>query len=665
MAVRLTIGKKLSLIFVLFLVPLGYLLYSLIAEKDISIDFARKEVIGDHYIDVLRDLELALHRLAPGPATERLRRALAAAAEAERSLGEGMDSATLAATLQKEGKAVTAGAGASDGEAARKVLRDLIGRVGDQSNLILDPDLDSFYVMDAVVVKLPDLADRVAGLIRLGLTIQAKGQLDADDRTEFLIQRGGLESTIEGLESSVSAAYRGNADGSLKTALDPDYHAAKRALDGVVPVISAAVITSGGKGIDAAALRGLEEQTLAAVEQLWKTASMQLERLLVARIDGFYAKMATTLGVAALLFLLAWGIGFGVVVTDVTRPVRAITAAMRRLAAGDLDVAIPGAGRRDELGEMASAVAVFKENAAEVARLSAEGEALRRRAQDEKQTMVLQLADSFEGKVLGATDAFRTSAARIIEAAKTMGQRLGRAGNSSLQASATTERTTRNAAELGEAVQGLAAMVAEVRDRFKESLEIANRALAEAESARATVGGLSVAGDRIGEVVTLISNIASQTNLLALNATIEAARAGDAGKGFAVVATEVKNLAGQTARATGEISSQVADIQVSTRSAVTAISEIGQTIDTIGRIAGAVAEAVERQDEATREIIGIVAQVAVDAEDFSQRFSELAKNSAASYGSAIRVIWAAKDLSQPTDMVVEDLGELLTTLRAG
>ena len=665
MAARLTIGKKLSLVFVLFLVPLGYLLYSLIAEKDISIDFARKEVVGDHYIDVLRDVQFAIQRLAPGAAAERLQGALAAAAEAQRALGDGMDSAEMAAALQKEGGALAGHAGQGDDEAAHKALRDLIGRIGDQSNLILDPDLDSFYVMDAVVVKLPDLVDRVSGLIRLALAIEAKGALSADDRTEFLLQRGGLESTIEGLEGSVSAGYRGNTDGSLKAGLDADYLAAKRALDGIVPAINAEVIAKGGQGGATPALKALESQTLVAVEQLWKTASVQLERLLQARIDGFYTKMATTLGLAALLFLLAWGIGLAVVVIDVTRPVRALTGAMRKLADGELEVAVPGAGRRDELGEMASAVEVFKQNAAEVARLSAEGETLRRLAQDEKRAMVMQLADSFEGKVMSATDAFRSSSARIINTAKNMGRRVGHSGNSSLQASATTERTSQNVADLNQAVQDLAAMVAEVRSRFQESLSVANRALTEAQTASATVEGLSTAGDRIGEVVQLINDIASQTNLLALNATIEAARAGEAGKGFAVVAGEVKNLANQTAKATDDISAQVADIQVSTRGAVKAINEISKTIDTIGHIAGTVAEAVERQDQATREIIRVVTQVAADAGDFSQRFSELAKNSAASYGSAIRVIWAAKDLGRPTEQVVEELAGLLATLRAG
>jgi methyl-accepting chemotaxis protein len=219
--------------------------------------------------------------------------------------------------------------------------------------------------------------------------------------------------------------------------------------------------------------------------------------------------------------------------------------------------------------------------------------------------------------------------------------------------------------ELTNAAGTLSQSVAEVSQRVSQSSDITQRVVAQAERTNDTMTGLVVAADRIGEVVRLITGIAAQTNLLALNATIEAARAGTAGKGFAVVAQEVKALAAQTAKATDDISAQIGNIQQVTRDVVEAITDITRTIEQVGGLGAAVAGSIGQQDIATNNILSVVNQVSTDIDLFNERFSDAAHTGAVSYASAIRVIWAAQDLSKPTGLLTGEIESLLSELRTG
>lgn len=366
-------------------------------------------------------------------------------------------------------------------------------------------------------------------------------------------------------------------------------------------------------------------------------------------------------GVAILLLSMASFI----VSRSISRPVARLTGTMSRLAGGDMDVAIPYTDQKDQIGAMARTLQVFKDNALAVARLTMETEMMKEQTAAERHTQMMALANDFETKAKGAVDKVRHNAHHIVETATRMGSRVGHSAEHSIDAAEVTKRTAQNVTDLTDAAAALSDTVGTVRQQVGQSASIAARAVDEARGTNRTVAGLADAANRIGEIVALITSIASQTNLLALNATIEAARAGEAGRGFAVVASEVKNLAGQTAKATEEIARQVADIQSTTQAAVSAIGSITHIIEQIGDISGTVATSIERQSSATGQIVDSIKVVAHDASVFSERFSDVAKTSAATYASAIRVIWAAKDLSNPSQVLVDELGRLLQTLRAG
>lgn len=367
-------------------------------------------------------------------------------------------------------------------------------------------------------------------------------------------------------------------------------------------------------------------------------------------------------GLLALLILVGWWLARGI-----ARPLAQMTNVMRRLSEGDLEVEIPDARRRreDEIGAMRRALAVFRDHALMVRRAEAEKDEAERRVAAERQALMRAMADDFEGKVKNVAHQVQVSAKDIVETATQMGNRVGGAASHSLEAAEASTRTARNIEKLARSADALSAAVSEVSSKFEQSSNTARQAVIEAGRTRQMIGDLADAANRIGNVVKLINAIAGQTNLLALNATIEAARAGEAGRGFAIVAAEVKALASQTSQATEEITAQVEAIQGATHGAVTAIARIDTTIGSISEMGDMVAGSVDRQTEATRQIAQVVADVAHDAEVFNERFADVALSSASSYGSAIQVIWAARDLEQPAELLIGELGGFLSGLRAG
>ncbi|MBX2830831.1 MAG: HAMP domain-containing protein [Rhodospirillales bacterium] len=305
----------------------------------------------------------------------------------------------------------------------------------------------------------------------------------------------------------------------------------------------------------------------------------------------------------------------------VSRPVLSMTSAMTRLAKGDSDVDVPGIELKDEIGAMAAAVLVFKNNAAEVGRLASENEQSNKRAAQERKRALDQMADNFEKSVLSIVETVADAAEQTQKVAT---QLSANAEESTARAAAVSNAaniTTENVQAVASATEELSAAIREIGAQVTQSIEVATEAVDGVNNTTATVTELAAAAERIGKVVGLIQDIAGQTNLLALNATIEAARAGDAGKGFAVVAGEVKSLANQTDKATGDIQTQVDGIQGSSTRSVSEIESISTTIERINEFCNAIAAAVEQQGAATREIADSVQRAASGTQEVSQNVS--------------------------------------------
>jgi methyl-accepting chemotaxis protein len=349
----------------------------------------------------------------------------------------------------------------------------------------------------------------------------------------------------------------------------------------------------------------------------------------------------------------------------VARPLTRLNGALGKMAAGELNIEIPGANRGDEVGDMAKTVVVIRENAEQKARDEAEAQANQEKLAAEKRKQDMRkLADAFEGAVGEIVETVSSASTELEASAGTLTSTAGRAQELTTMVAAASEEASANVQSVASATEELTTSVIEISRQVQESAQMANEAVDQARKTNDRVSELSQAASRIGDVVELINTIAGQTNLLALNATIEAARAGDAGRGFAVVASEVKALAEQTAKATGEIGQQITAIQAATQESVQAIKEITGTIEKLSGVSSTIAAAVEEQGAATQEISRNVQQAAQGTMQVSSNITDVQRGASETGSASSQVLSAAQSLSTDSNRLKLEVGKFLNSVRA-
>ena len=382
-------------------------------------------------------------------------------------------------------------------------------------------------------------------------------------------------------------------------------------------------------------------------------------------------RLAEAMAAGRIMVLVAAGLALalGVVLSfwlarSIAGPLGRMTRALKMLANGDRSVTIPETERCDEIGDMAKAAEVFKNNSLKMQRLMVEQEATKAQMAGEQKAALARMADVFESQLGEVGRLLAAGSGTLRTTAESLALTAGRSTADAGTVAASAEEASAGVQTVAAAAEELTASIGEISRQVTDSSGMTIRAVAETQRTGAIVGKLAASAQKIGDVIGLISSIASQTNLLALNATIEAARAGDAGKGFAVVASEVKSLATQTTRATEDIGTQIADVQDATRQAVQAIEGIIESIEQISTTATSIASAVEQQGAATAEIARNVQQTATATGNVAASIGGLRGAASHTGIAADNMLGVAAEVSTQADRISSEVTRFVSTLRA-
>jgi len=584
---NLRLGPRIVMATALFLLPIVLILVFLVSGQNKDIVFANKEVEGVRALTYLAEAQAGIDTAMS--AGEAGISALAGSEEPSPAF------AVLGLSAEMHDLREALG-GASDLAAlakARGLLRTLQGAVGDHSNLILDNVLDSYYLTDVVLNRMPELLDRLADVGKLA----ALQSGSAEARANFLIMLGGLSAVMDGLDASMHSAMGDDPSGTLSARLGSSYGIFNAELKDF-----SSRLETGGAGVKNAGL-------LKHGSALLSDAQRELGTLLEGRVHGLRAMQVGVLAATALLFFVAAGCMLMIVHFGVVRPAGALCVTTRRLIEGDLDAAVPIARGRDEIAALSRDIGEFQSRLRTKRELEAD-QAHAAQMRDQRYVGMGRLARDFNATVSGQLVKLSAAIEQLRSLAEDLASRAVVTSRAAADVEQSTTSANSNTQTIAAATEQLAASSREIARAVNGSTLAAQQMQEQAQQAGSVVERLTSVVQGMAGVIELITTIAGQTNLLALNATIEAARAGEAGRGFAVVASEVKALANQTAKATEDIGKRISAVRDSAGDAAKLVGHISSQIALVDQHAQSIATAVSEQGAATEEISRTVQETA-------------------------------------------------------
>lgn len=543
-------------------------------------------------------------------------------------------------------------------------LRGIIAHIGDTSGLILDPELDSFYLMDVTLVAIPQTIDRLG---KLGVMTAKLEKVTEKKLHPIEIEASALsEADIARIEAGLQTAY--NEDEAingpmpgLKEDISPKFEAYKAAATAVEEHVANMAETGDAAHAELVASNALKAQI--AASELWDVASEKLDGMLQARIEVTLAAEYETLGIQAIGLVLCQ-LFFYFVVRSVTNPLHRVQEQMLELAEEKLQEKIDHLDRKDEIGQMAEALQVFQHGLIAKRQLEEEQKANEARQAAERKKMMEDIAASFEASVKQSVDIVASAATEMDATAQSMESNIQQSNEKlqSLTGGIATIATQIDA--VSSSTSQLSQAINEISSQVSRATGVTQESVQQGEKTTASVTELESSAKAIQQVVDLINQITGQINLLALNATIEAARAGDAGKGFAVVASEVKALADQTGKATDQIVSQIGTMQSAISQSSGLVRQMVGSIGQVNEVSTIIAAAVEEQGAATQEIAGSSNRSKSSSTEVIEHAKVVTAAVESSRVSANEMRMAAQELSRQAETLRSEVQSFLTRMRS-
>lgn len=698
---NLSIRTRMILSVMLLLATLLAAVYNAYMTIEANAEFNRKEIMGNEYqrplskilhdlakirlmatqaeqgVDVSTDLETAVtaidgHMKELQEAQDRIGVTLQFTEEGLGSRGRSaLKYETVLAKWQDAAKAIQENpAGGHDALIASVIAdaRGMIAHSGDTSNLILDPDLDSYYLMDVTLLVFPQTLDRLSSI---GPTVYKwlapSYSMTQEERTEAAVMSRMLkEADIDRIVADMDVSFKedpnfqGESETYKKTIqpLLEDYQAKNTALVDLIKRIGAGEMVDQAQFVQA--LDAARESAFA----FWYAGYQELDVLIDTRVKDYQNQQMHALLIAAAGITVAL-VFYTIVVLSLTRPLGALTRTMTRLAEHDLSADVPYTGARSEIGDIAAAVQVFKKNAIEKINLEKEQKLQEERVRIERKQDMQNLAMSFESRVQGIIDSVASASTELSQTAEVMNGFIGKSIINATDATHQAEETFSNVQSVASAAEEMSVTIQQISTQIQQSNNLITSSVDQVRGADEFASALKAASNKVRDVTRFIADIAGQINMLALNATIESARAGEAGKGFAVVANEVRNLAGQTDKSAKDIQEVITEMNQASEGVIQALSGIKHSVDQIHESSREISSVVREQSLAVDEIARNMQIAAQGTESVSRSIQDVNRLSSDANESSSQVLIAAKELSKQAETLDLEVGSFLSEVRTG